>query len=281
MATILPPQRPVETPLPARQRAHRLPFTLTAVVFAVSLASGELVSQPGGGVSGVVIAANEMPVSQARVRVVGTALATVTRVDGAFEVAKVPAGPQTLEITMIGYSPKVIAIVITDGETLSVRFALEPLPLETVTVTGEDFFPGIGGFEERKARGSGRYFTRKDIQVMQARQVTDVLRRVPGMKIESGRQGLSGGTPMAQTGRSISGSGSHPCGMIYYVNGTPFPLSNDVSINHYVATDDVAAVEVYTGSSQIPPQFNSSIYGSRCGVVAIWTRSNLGSAVSR
>lgn len=272
MATILPP---------VRSRAHRLPFSLMAVPLAVTVFSGELVSQTGGSVSGVVIAANEMPVSQARVRVVGTALATVTRMDGVFEVAKVPAGPQTLEITMIGYAPKVIAIVITDGETLTVRYALEPLPLEAVTVTAADFFPGLGGFEERRVRGSGRYFTRRDIQAMQARQVTDVLRSVPGMKIESGREGLSGGTPMAQTGRSISGSGSHPCAMIYYVNGTPFPLSGDVSINHYVATDDIAAVEVYTGSSQIPPQFNSSIYGSRCGVVAIWTRSNLGSAVSR
>jgi hypothetical protein len=273
MATILPPER---------SRTYRLPFSLmAAVALAVTLSSGELFSQSGGSVTGIVTAANAMPVSQARVRVMGTALATVTRVDGAFEVAKVPVGPQTLEITMIGYTPKVIAIVITDGETLTVRFALEPLPLETVTVMAEDFFPGMGGFEERRARGSGRYFTRKDIQVMQARQVTDVLRRVPGMKIESGREALSGGTPMAQTGRSISGSSSHPCAMIYYVNGTPFPLSSDVSINHYVAADDVAAVEVYTGSSQIPPQFNSSIYGSRCGVVAIWTRSNLGSAVTR
>lgn len=288
MATILPPQRLVEMPLSARQRTpgraltHRLPFTLLAVLFAVTLFSGELVSQSGGTVSGTVTAANKFPVSQARVRVVGTALATVTRVDGTFEVAEVPAGPQTIEITMLGYTPKVTAIVITAGETLAKSFVLEPIALETVTVMADaNFFPGMGGFEERRARGLGRYFTRKDLNVMQPRQVTDVLRRVPGMQIESGRGAFSGGALTAQTGRNVSGSGSHPCAMIYYVNGSPFPLSGDVSINHYVATDDVAAIEVYTGSSQIPPQFNSSIYGSRCGVVAIWTRSNLGAAVSR
>jgi hypothetical protein len=63
--------------------------------------------------------------------------------------------------------------------------------------------------------------------------------------------------------------------MAYYVNGSPFPLAGDISINHFIAPDDVAAMEVYTGSSQIPPEFNSSLYGSRCGVVAIWTRSSL------
>jgi hypothetical protein len=68
--------------------------------------------------------------------------------------------------------------------------------------------------------------------------------------------------------------------MIYYVNGSLFPLSSDASINQYVATDDLAAVEVYTGSSQIPPEFNSSLYGSRCGVVALWTRSSLDARVS-
>lgn len=288
MATILPSQRLVETPMSARHRTpgraltHRLPFTLLAVLFAVTLFSGELVSQSGGTVSGTVTAAGKIPLSQARVRVVGSSLTTVTRVDGVFEVAQIPPGRQTIEITMLGYTPKAIAIVIASGETLHLSFVLEPLALETVTVVADaNFFPGMRGFEERKARGSGRYFTREDINLMQPRQLTDVLRRVPGMQIGSGREAFSGGSPTAQTGRSISGSGSHPCAMIYYVNGSPFPLSGDVSINHYVAPDDVAAIEVYTGSSQIPPQFNSSIYGSRCGVVAIWTRSNLGAAVSR
>jgi hypothetical protein len=267
--------------IPPRAFAHGPPFTLLTVLFAVMIFAGELVSQSGGTVSGTVTAANKMAVSQARVRVVGTALATATRVDGAFEVAQVPAGPQTIEITMIGYTRKVIAIVIKAGETLKLSFVLEPLALETVTVTADaDFFLGMGRFEERRARGSGRYFTREEINRMHPRQVTDVLRRVPGMQIQFGDGSLSGGTQRAQAGRSVNGSGAHPCVMIYYLNGSPFPLSGDASINQYVATDDLAAVEVYTGSSQIPPEFNSSQYGSRCGVVAIWTRSSLDARAS-
>ena len=254
---------------------------LRTVLFPLILFSGELVSQPAGTLTGTVTAANKMPLAQARVRVVGTNLATVTRVDGAFEVGQVPTGRHNLEVVMIGYMPKAIAIDITSGAPLDLSVVLEPLPLETVTVTADpNFFPGMGGFEQRRARGTGRYFTRKDIEMMQARQVTDVLRRVPGMQVESGPGAFSGGTTTARTGRTSSGSGAHRCTMTYYMNGSPFPLSNDVPINTFVAPDDVAAIEVYTGSSQIPPEFNSSIHNSSCGVVAIWTRSTLGASVS-
>jgi carboxypeptidase-like protein/TonB-dependent receptor-like protein len=222
-----------------------------------------------------VTAANTMPISHARVRLIGTDLATVTRVDGAFQVAQVPTGRQTLEITMLGYTPKVMAVDIAAGATLYVSLALEPLALEPVKVTGDaSFSPGLGGFEERRARGNGRYFTRADIERMQARQVTDVLRRVPGMQIHIGSGAFSGGSQTAQTGRNVGGA-SRTCPMAYYVNGAPFRVSNDVPINHYVAPDDVAGIEVYTGASQIPPQFNSSMFNSRCGVVVIWTRNSL------
>ncbi|HEX6626446.1 MAG TPA: carboxypeptidase regulatory-like domain-containing protein [Gemmatimonadaceae bacterium] len=240
----------------------------------------DLASQSGGTLSGIVTAANKVPVVQARVRVLGTDLTTTTRMNGAFDVANVPAGTHELQVVMVGYTPAAMAIEIVAGDTLKVSLILEPLPLETVTVTADpNFFVGMAGFEERKARGLGRYFTREEIKVMQPRQLTDVLRRVPGMQIETVVGGLSGGSPTARTGRNISGANS-PCVMAYYLNGSPFPLARDISINHFVAAEDVAAMEVYTGSAQIPPEFNSSLYGSRCGVVAIWTRSSLDGGTS-
>ncbi|MEO8579532.1 MAG: TonB-dependent receptor [Gemmatimonadales bacterium] len=258
-----------------RPFTRRVPFTLPAVFIAAAIFSGELASQPGGTVIGTVLSADKSPVSQARVTVAGTHLATVSRADGGFEITRVPTGRQRLQVAMIGYSPAARVIEIAAGATLQVSLVLEPFELEPVRVTADpNFFAGMTGFEERRARGSGWYFNREEIKAMQARQVTDVLRRVPGMQIETVVGGLSGGSPTARTGRNISGAGS-PCVMTYYVNGSPFPLSGDISINHFIAADDVAAIEVYTGSAQIPPEFNSSLHGSRCGVVAIWMRSSL------
>jgi len=266
---------------PRRTLAHRLPFVLLAVLFAGTLFTAELASQSGGIVSGTVTAANKIPVAQARVRLVGTDLAAVTRVDGAFQVAQVPAGRQTLEVRMVGYTPKLMPVDIAAGATLHVSLVLDPILLETVKVTADAAFsPGMGGFDERRARGMGRFFTRGDIERMSARQITDVLRRVPGMQIQTG-SGAFGGSQTAQTGRTVGSSGSRTCPMAYYVNGVPFALSHDVPINHYVTPDEAVAIEVYTGASQIPAQFNSSMHNSRCGVVVIWTRSGIDARVSR
>ena len=263
-----------------RQFAHHVPLILPTVFFGLAIVAGDLASQSVGTVSGTVTAANKLPLAEARVRVLGIDLTTTTRMDGTFDVANVPTGKRELQVLMVGYTPSLMAIEIVAGDTLKVSPVLEPLPLETVTVTADpDFFVGMAGFAERRARGMGRYFTRDEIKVMQPRQVTDVLRRVPGMQIETVVGGLSGGSPTARTGRSITGANS-PCVMSYYLNGSPLPVSGDISINHFVAADDIAAMEVYTGSSQIPPEFNSSLYGSRCGVVAIWTRNSLDATTS-
>ena len=57
---------------------------------------------------------------------------------------------------------------------------------------------------------------------------------------------------------------------------TPFPIGPDNSINNYVVPDDLAGVEVYSGASRVPPQFNSGPQNSRCGVVVIWTFNGRG-----
>jgi hypothetical protein len=39
-----------------------------------------------------------------------------------------------------------------------------------------------------------------------------------------------------------------------------------------VAIEEVVAIEVYA-PSEMPPQFNSTSYNARCGLVSVWTRS--------
>lgn len=261
--------------------AHRLRLMCLAVFMAHMIVGASLGSQQAGIVSGIVTAANSMPVAEAKVLLVGTSISTVTRSDGAFRVQQVPAGNQTLEVRMVGYRPTLLPFDVEAGETLHLTLVLNPLPIETVKVTAEaNFSPGMGGFEERRGHGNGRFFTRTDIEKMQARQITDVLRRVPGMRIQSG-SGALGGSQTAQTGRNGGSAGSRICPVAYYVNGTPFSLSNDVPINHYITPDEVVAIEVYTGASQIPAQFNSTIGTSRCGVVVIWTRNGIDARLSR
>jgi hypothetical protein len=60
--------------------------------------------------------------------------------------------------------------------------------------------------------------------------------------------------------------------MLFFMNGSTFPLPGDQPINDFVAPEEVIALEVYAGSSEIPAQFNTSRFNSRCGVIVVWTR---------
>ncbi len=261
-------------------RVTGIQFLLPALLFLPTTAA-MLPGQTTGELQGTVTTASAMPVAHAHVRVVGVDRRTFTSTDGRFQVAAVPIGRQALEVRMIGYAPQIVSLNLAAGATVQLTVTLEPLALDTVKVVADaTFSPGMGGFDERRGHGNGHFFARADIEKMQARQITDILRRVPGMRIQSG-SGAFGGSQTAQTARNVSGAGSRTCPMAYYVNGTPFPLTNDVPINHYFTPDEVTAIEVYTGASQTPAQFNSTLSTARCGVVVIWTRNGVDARVSR
>jgi hypothetical protein len=229
-----------------------------------------------GTLKGTVNTAEKKPVPEARVTVVGTGLVAVSDTDGTFRIGGLPSGSQSVEVRMLGYGAILLPVRIEGGQTASLDVTLTAIaaPLETVEVTGDTMIvPGMRGFQERRARGVGKFFTREDIERMQVRLFTDVLRRVPGMQVQSVK-GSYGDGYSVQTGRTQSISGARTCPVLFYVNGAPFPLGGDIAINNFISPEEVAAVEVYTGTSQIPPQFNSTMYNARCGVVVIWTRSS-------
>ena len=258
-----------------KSAAHRLPFLLMAGLLALLLMPSQSVAQESGTVAGTITASDETPLVQARITVVGTELVARSRADGRFLVVGVSPGSQTLDITLLGYRRVLLPVEIEAGGTVHVEviLAVEPVPLEAVDVRAEPALPPeLQGFEDRRARGSGHFFGRQEIARMQPRLFTDVLRRVPGVQIQP-VTGPFGTSYMVQMGRNTGVAGSRPCPVLYYVNGVPFPVTDDVAINHFIAPDEVAAIEVYSGISRVPPQFNSSLHNARCGVIVIWTYS--------
>lgn len=240
---------------------------------ALLLWPGLLAAQELGTLTGTVTAADKTPVAQARVTVVGTTLIVVTRVDGGFHVPGVTPGAQTLDVRMLGYKPTLLPVEVGAGESLHVQIilAVEPIPLPAVNVTAERAVrPELRGFEERRARGSGMFFTRDDITRMQPRLFTDVLRRVPGIQILP-VTGAFGTGYVVQLARSTGVMGGRACPVLFYVNGSPFPITGDLAINHFITPDDVVGIEVYAAISRVPAQFGSGMHNARCGVIAIWT----------
>jgi len=265
-------------PTPAASRRHpprpRAPFrglALAAALLAALLAAPAAAQAAGAGLVLTVRGSDGFPLPNARILLDGAAAQARTERDGRFQLSELPAGSHVLNVTALGYQQARVAVDLTAGEVsrLAVTLQVAPVALERLEVEAtEDLPPPLRDFYRRRSRGAGTFFTRQQIEVMQPRVLTDVLRRVPGLQINN-VSGPFGTSNTAQAGRS---SGPRTCTVQFYVNGIPFPVAADIGINTFIRPDEVAAVEVYSGSAQIPPQFNSSGSNSRCGVVAIWTR---------
>ena len=234
----------------------------------------QLQAQSTGALRGQVLADSATPIAEARVRLIGATATVLSGTDGRFSFDALAPGSLVLEVRRPGYVGMAAWVEIVAGKTHNVQVLLQlvPVALNPVEIKGEPaLWPAMEGFEERRARTNGHFFNRTEIQRMQPRMFTDVLRRVPGVQVQPST-GAFGGNEMVRMSRTIGASGLRPCPVLFYVNGMPFQITGDMSINQYVTPEDVIGIEVYSGTSQIPPAFLSNLLNSRCGVIVIWTR---------
>lgn len=257
-------------------------MTAARLVLALCI-PGHLVAQ-AGMVRGTVTAGDGTPLMLARISVVGTKVAALTTPDGVFQIAGVSPGVRVIQVRMVGYATVLLPVELQAYDTVHVTVALvaAAVPLEAILVKAEPapFVPAMRGFEERRLRARGFFFNRQEIARMQPRAFTDVLRRVPGVQVLPVPGPYESGEAVRMS-RTIGVTGGRPCPVLYYLNGSPFPVTGDVPINSYITPEDIAAIEVYSGTSQIPPEFNSSSHNARCGVIVIWTLSGVDTSQTR
>lgn len=171
------------------------------------------------------------------------------------------------------------------GDTLgfTLRMDTRPVPLPALSVTVEGAAEDLGklaGFRERRARGFGHFLDRKEIEKTPGHRLSDVLRSVPGIRVarcpgKAPPVGCWTVEPAHGPTKRLGAGGL--CKFTFYVDGARatmvryFGSAGFGGLDEIVGDkDDLAAVEVYTGPAQIPPQFSG--VGAGCGVVAIWTR---------
>lgn len=195
-----------------------------------------------------------------------------------------PLGLYALRIAATGFAIAEEKIELTISGAVDMSLNLEPrgstpqmLPEVLTTATRSS----VPGFDARRIRNRANSFDRASIDSLAPRVTSDLLRRIPSVRLVA-----SGGGFVPRTRRAgVAGD----CPMSIYLDGVqiddergepPAPpmgqsarsaRASPPSVVDGIAIDLLDAVEVFIGASEIPAQFNQR--GGSCGVVALWTRA--------
>ena len=187
----------------------------------------------------------------------------VTDSSGNFSVPEAIAGEDTLEVRYVGYEGGSTPLLLEPDVTTRVVLLLSPNVVRVAELEVEiergDFRLGVREFERRRAKGIGEFVTREEIERQNPRRTSDVLRRVPGLRVGAGDAGRPADITL--------GRDAFPCRPAIFVDGLPMA---HFSVDD-VTVPDLGGVEVYTGAGQIPARY-ASMAPSACGAILIWTR---------
>ena len=119
----------------------------------------------------------------------------------------------------------------------------------------------MAGFYQRRDLGIGHFVSREKLERDNPSQLTDVFRRLPGVHITSNR--------FIRNAVRFRANGAN-CWPLVWLDGAPLPTAEfDLD---FLSPQSIEGIEVYSGISQIPPQFMGSRGLGSCGVIVVWSR---------
>ena len=230
----------------------RLPALLAAALLA---SYGSLSAQTTGQISGTVAQPDGRPVSGASVSVAGTDIGTLTDPDGRFNLSSVPAGQQTVQARMIGYSPASETVTVTAGQAVAATLVVEPQAVELEGVVAV----GYGTQQRVNVTGSVASVETEELEKRPVANVTEALQgAAPGLTVidRGGRPG-DAATTFFIRGRGTTNSNAP----LVVIDGVP----GDINA---LDPNDIASISVLKDAA------SAAIYGSRAanGVILVTTR---------
>jgi hypothetical protein len=192
----------------------------------------------------------------ARVVLVGTTFLALTNRQGEFAFNGLTPGKYVIQASAIGFATLSSPIEVKSQETLLVEFEseAESVRLPELSVDERPNLPDE--FVRRSTSGRGRYFSRKEIEQRHPQTVADLLRTVPGMRVDC--RGPQCRVSLMRSPRT--------CPPAFWVDGVPA----DPLVVWMQPPMDLDGVEVYSGPSETPPELE---HHASCGAIALWTRT--------
>jgi hypothetical protein len=218
-------------------------------------------------VFGRVVNKNGAPVAGARVGLMGTSAATLTRANGDFVLDSLPAGTQALVVRQIGYRPTEVPIDLSARTPARVNvqlgaFVPELSPVEVVSRRDEGL-QKVGYLDRKRTAAGGYFLGPEQLEKRNALRFSDILRTTPGIRVQE-----QNGQAMISSSRSSSGNGC----VTMFVDGAQWQQLEPGDLDSFVQPGEVAAIEVYSGSAT-PAQFTTP--GQDCASVVVWTKTRV------
>jgi Carboxypeptidase regulatory-like domain/TonB-dependent Receptor Plug Domain len=184
--------------------------------------------------------------------------------DGRFTVDSVPSGIGFAVIRKIGFRPVRLRTLIFGEDTLEVDVRLRPsvVELEPIEVTASSVPVGMEPFAERRLAGFGTFIDGSVLRDSEARQLSDLLRDVRGIRMTRS----NGFKTVVTNSRGNCPMAIWLDGQRIYYPGSPM---GTLDIDQFTI-QNLEAVEVYAGPAETPSELGGT--GAGCGTLVLWSR---------
>jgi carboxypeptidase family protein len=216
---------------------------------------------------GKVVNANGTPMPNARVEVEGAVTPPVlTNAEGAFTLTELPSGTQSVVARQMGFAPVSQAVDLSAREPTNTVITMSKAVtmLDPVVVTAQtDRGLETIGFTKRSKGMSGYFFTSDDVMKRGPNMMTDFYRTVPSLRV----------VPVSPYDYAVESSRGNQLGgscVKYWLDGSPFDAVFPGDVDRMIPPYEVAAIEVYNGST-VPIEFTNA-NSSNCAVIVIWSK---------
>jgi hypothetical protein len=242
------------------------PSQVFARTLSLSAVDSAAARTGNASVSGVVQLEGSSTNAGTRVELTGTDIVAMTNERGEFAMQNLPSGTGLLLARHLGFSAETAPVELSSREPQRVTMKLSKYVamMDPVLVTARRTRAlDQVGFNKRQRSGFGRYIGPEQLERMHAIQLTDILRRVPGLRVINSAEG-----EVVESSRGPTTLNGSECVQLW-VDDAPWTSFTPGDVNLFVNGGEVVAVEVYQGAG-VPPQYQRSL--SDCTTIIIWTR---------
>ena len=217
-------------------------------------------------VAGVVRGPNGQPLPGARVGLEGTYAEATADERGAYQLAALPAGTQTLMARAIGYVPVMMTVNLYPNRavTKDIAFDASAQVLETVDVQAQTIYSRSEQEFLAAKKGLGYFIDADQIERRQPFRTSDLLRMAPGVSVN--QSGALGSETQIQIRGAATLSG--PCAPMLVIDGMRLEGSSG-DIDMMTRPENIQGIAIYRGPSETPVEYQGF---NSCGAIVVWTK---------